>query len=244
MERYRLTLKESKERPSLEEQITVINNLRQISQLAATVGHEVRNPLATVRGLLQILLSKTMVDKEKEYYELMIGELDRANNLLGEFLTLAKAKSFRASWVNLNQVIESIYPLILADAVNAGKTLEADLGDVPDLFLDRSEIIQLILNLVRNALEATPKGKRVIIKTEALGEEVIFSVQDEGSGISQEIIREIGTPFYSTKEEGTGLGLAVCQNIANDHNAAIEIETSDQGSIFWVYFKRKSENVV
>lgn len=233
--------KENVKKADLNERITELNKLRQITELAASVGHEVRNPLATVRGLLQILSNKTSDIKEKEYHKMMIGELDRANSLLEEFLTLTRTKSFHAAWDNLNEIVNSIFPLILASAVNSGKILETEQEDIPDLYVDRCEIIQLILNLVRNALEVTPKSGKVTIKTMVNDGKVILSVQDQGDGIPPEVLKRLGTLFYSTKEGGTGIGLAVCKKIADNHKATISIETSEKGSIFWVSFDQANQ---
>lgn len=103
--------------------------------------------------------------------------------------------------------------------------------------LDEKEIRQLILNLVRNGLEAMPPKKRLKIKTYTEGDEVVLAVQDEGSGIPDELLAKLGTPFFTTKEKGTGLGLAVCYSIANRHKATIIPETGPKGTTFYVRFK-------
>ena len=236
VQRHILVTKENREKLNWEDQMTALNNLRQITELVAEIGHEVRTPLATVRGLLQILLAKTTSVKERDYYSLMIGELDRANNLLNEFLTLARTRPFQAQWDNLNQILTDIYPLILANATNCGKQLAMELTDIPDLYLDRNEIIQLILNIVRNGLEVTPKGGKVTVRTLMEENQVVLSVRDEGCGIPDEVMKKLGTPFYSTKEEGVGLGLAVCKKIADNHQAMIAIETGETGSVFLISF--------
>lgn len=103
--------------------------------------------------------------------------------------------------------------------------------------LDEKEIRQLILNLVRNALEATPPGKGVLISTRREAEDkVTLQVSDQGQGIPDEIMEKLGTPFFTTKENGTGLGLAVCYGIAERHRAAIQIETGAGGTTFLVHF--------
>jgi signal transduction histidine kinase len=111
-----------------------------------------------------------------------------------------------------------------------------EIGDIPDILLDEKEIRQLILNLVRNGLEAMLAGGRITIKTFKEGESVVLAVQDEGKEIERNVLEKMGTPFYTTKDSGTGLGLAVCYSIAARHNAAIRVETGLSGTTFFVVF--------
>ncbi len=127
---------------------------------------------------------------------------------------------------------------LTADGLITDKYIEIEPGDIPDLALDEKEIRQLILNLVRNGLEAMPPGGKLTIKTLRDNNKVILAVQDQGKGIESDVLERIGTPFFSTKDNGTGLGLAVCFSIANRHNATIKIETSHCGTTFFVVFDK------
>ncbi|HBQ26437.1 MAG TPA: PAS domain S-box protein, partial [Syntrophomonas sp.] len=111
------------------------------------------------------------------------------------------------------------------------------LEDVPDLLLDVKEIRQLIINLVRNALEATPCGGMVEILTRQENNVVLLSIKDQGNGIPDDIIEKLGTPFFSTKDNGTGLGLAICFGIIERHKARLNIDSSSFGTTFTVKFK-------
>lgn len=121
--------------------------------------------------------------------------------------------------------------------MNDYKEVKVELGEIPDLPLNEKEIRQLILNLVRNGLEAMNQGGYLLIKTFKSGEKVFLAVQDQGEGIDGDVLKKLGTPFFTTKDTGTGLGLAVCYNIAARHNASIEVETSPTGTTFYVQFK-------
>ena len=110
---------------------------------------------------------------------------------------------------------------------------------VPNLQLNRNEIRQLILNLYRNGLEAMESGKTLTIRTYMENDDVVLAIEDQGSGIKPEVLEKLGTPFFSTKDNGTGLGLGVCYGIAARHNAKIDIETSSSGTTFFVRFKNK-----
>jgi signal transduction histidine kinase len=109
---------------------------------------------------------------------------------------------------------------------------------IADLILDEKEIRQLILNLVRNGLEAISPGGVIRIRTFSEEDEVVLSVQDNGKGINPDVLEKLGTPFFTTKDTGTGLGLAVCYSIAARHNARIDIETGPEGTTFFVKFKK------
>ncbi|MDF9409255.1 PAS domain S-box protein [Pelotomaculum isophthalicicum JI] len=230
-----VTINDITERKQVEKEMARLERLNLVGEMAAGIGHEIRNPMTTVRGFLQMLSSKKENVNHK-YFGLMIEELDRANSIITEYLSIAKNKPVDLKLMNLNQLVQTLFPLIQADAINADKYIEVKLAEIPDLLLDEKEIRQLILNLVRNGLEAMSPGGKLLIKTFIDGDTVILSVQDHGSGIKTEVLEKIGTPFFTTKDTGTGLGLAVCYSIADRHNATIDIETGPSGTTFFIRF--------
>lgn len=193
--------------------------------------------MTTVRGFLQILGGKEKCIEYKKFFNLMIEELDRANFIITEFLSLANHKALDKKDQNINAVLKTLLPLMQADSMNIDKYVVVELGETPDFLMNEKEIRQLVLNLVRNGLEAMPPGGTLKIKTFTDGGEVVLSVQDQGMGIEPDVIEKIGTPFFTTKDNGTGLGLAVCYSIAARHNAIIKVETSPTGTTFFVRFK-------
>ena len=221
----------------LEKEMTRMGQMNLVGEMAASIGHEVRNPMTTVRGFLQLIQEHKSFDKYSNYIPLMISELDRANSIITKFLSISRTKTTEFARHNLNDIIESILPLVQVDAIRGDKLVTTQLGTIPDLLLDDKEILQVILNLTRNGLEAMDEAGSLIIKTSFADNEVILAIQDEGKGIEPEIIDRLGTPFFTTKEKGTGLGLAVCYGIAARHNAKINVETSPKGSTFYVKFK-------
>lgn len=208
-----------------------------IGKIASGIAHEIRNPMTTVRGFLQMLRDKEGCSRYGNYFNTMIAELDRANSIITEFLSLAKTRAADLKSQNLNLIVEKMFPLLQADAMNAGKYINLELGDIPDLLLDEKEIRQLILNLACNGLEAMPSGGILTLTTFTKGEEVVLAIRDQGEGVNPEIIEKLGTPFLTTKDNGTGLGLAICFGIAARHNASIEVKTGSTGSTFMVHFK-------
>lgn len=232
-----LSINDITELKQMEKELFRLDQLNLVGEMAAGMGHEIRNPLTAVRGFLQILGSKKNLKDYGEYFDIMISELDRMNSIISEFLTLAKNKLVVLKPLNLNNIVSSIYPLINADAAVTDKAVSLELGAVPDLLLDENEIRQLILNLSRNGLEAMLPGGLLTIATWQDSSGVILAVHDQGQEISAGVLDKMGTPFFTTKEKGTGLGLAVCHSIASRHNASLKIETGHRGTTFFACFK-------
>jgi len=227
------------ERKQMEKDLARLERLNLIGEMAAGIAHEIRNPMTTVRGFLQVFQTKDEFSQFREYLELMIKELDGANAIISEYLYLAKDKVVDVEKLNLNAIIEAMLPLMQADALNAEKYVSLELTELPDLFVNDKDIRQLILNLVRNGLEAMSPGGNLTIKTFTDDEEIVLAVQDQGTGIAPEVLEKLGIPFFTTKDQGTGLGLAVCYSIAARYNAVIKVDTSPAGTTFFVRFKRQ-----
>lgn len=225
------------ERKKVEKEMERLEQLHLVGEMAASIGHEIRNPMTTVRGFLQLYRIKKELEQYKEYFDLMIEELDRANSIITEYLSMARNKAVDLKAHNLNTIVEKLLPLIMADAMNSNKNVETELGIIPDVLLDEKEIRQIILNLVHNGLEAMSNGGKVTIRTYIDDEEVVLSVQDQGKGIEPDVLEKIGHPFFTTKVNGTGLGLSVCYGIAARHNATVKVATGNQGTTFFVRFK-------
>ncbi len=236
MECLLTTINDITEYNQLEEKLAHLNKLRLIGEMAAGIGHEIRNPMTTVRGFLQMLGSQEDSSKNKKYYDLMIEELDRANTIITEYLTLAKMKTIIKKDLNLNDIIDAILPLIITNASNNDIYIEVEQNQIPNLLLDEKEIHQIILNLVSNGLEAMTPGGRLKISTYMKNREIVLAVQNQGPEIPSDILAKLGTPFFTTKDIGTGLGLAICYSIADRHNAVIKVETNPNQTTFFVVF--------
>lgn len=223
-------------------EVTRLDRLETIGQMAAAISHEVRNPLTVVKGFLQMFTTKTKYLEENEYLQLMISELDRANSIITNFLSVSRTKKLKLEKLNLNQIIDYIYPLIYADALKGEKDILLDLNPIPDSFFDKEEIKQLVLNLARNGLEAMAAGGCLTISTVVRDNNVVLSIKDQGCGLSQDVLEHMGTPFLTTKENGTGLGLAVCYGIVSKYGGNIDVETSSKGTTFHVKFPTKNND--
>lgn len=220
----------------IEKQLARMDRLNVIGEMAAGLAHEIRNPMTTVRGFLQMIGKKEPNSPYASFYTLMIEELDRTNAIITEFLSLAKNKTVNLKASNLNAILEAIAPLIQANANLSNMSLNLKLQEIPNVLIDDKEIRQLILNLVRNALDAMTANGVVTISTCHAQDSVILTIKDQGQGIEPKILENIGMPFLTTRDSGTGLGLAVCYSIAARHNAKISVQTGPAGTEFAIQF--------
>jgi PAS domain S-box-containing protein len=235
------TINDITERVQMLNEMARFDRLNLVGEMAASIAHEVRNPLTTVRGFLQLFQRKEDLAAQRPHIGIMIEELDRANSIVTEFLSLAKNKRIELVSHSLNAIITKLYPLLQADALASGKTIDLQLEEVPNFLLDENEIRQCILNLVRNGLEAVPVKGLVLIRTWAEADAVILAVQDNGAGIPPEVMAKFGTPFLTTKDKGTGLGIPICYRIAERHHAKIEINTGAKGTTFLLKFSQNTK---
>jgi signal transduction histidine kinase len=213
----------------LEKEMSRLDRLNLIGEMAAGIAHEIRNPMTTVQGFLQ--LSRNNSDNlSTEIIDLMLDELKRANSIITEFLNLAKNKVSVKKKQNLNSILEALSPLIQAEAFRSSKHVKLDLNQCPDIFIDQKEIRQLILNIALNGLDAMSSNGKLTIRT-------YTEIKDKGQGISPDVLQKFATPFFTTKETGTGLGLAICYSVAKRHHAEIDITTGDEGTIFSIRFQ-------
>lgn len=226
-------------RRALEQDVSRLDRLNTVGQMAASVAHEIRNPMTTISGYLQIFANKQEFTKYRDQIHLLLDELNRANTIIKEYLSLSQDKATDLKLGKLNGMIQSILPLIQADAIAANKEIKPFLQEIPDVYVDENEIRQLILNLVRNGLEAMEAGKTLFISTFAAenNKEAVLAIRDQGTGIPSHILDNLGQPFLTTKDTGTGLGLAVCHRIVNRHQARMEVETGSTGTTFYIHFK-------
>jgi len=223
-------------RNKLEQMTSRFECMNMVGSMAATVAHEIRNPMTTIRGYLQLLEKKEGYLADKEKFKLMIEEIDRANTIIGEYLAMSHERAIHFEICSLNHIIETLFPLIQVNATASKICTSLDLTAIPELLLDENEIRQLLLNLVRNSIEAMPSGGNLTIGTFLEDSNAILSISDQGSGIPSQVLENLGTPFITTKDTGTGLGLPICYQIAHRHNAIIKINTSDEGTTFFIYF--------
>lgn len=211
-----------------------------VGQMAASITHEIRNPMAVIRGFMQLMKEQDL-DKvtETEYYTLIMEELDRANDMISDFLSLSQTRIVKKEFHQLNDIIHTLHPLIQSDANLYDHSIKLDLeSSLKPILLNDKEIKQLILNVVRNGIEAMDPGGTMYIKTKEVDGKVVLIIKDNGSGIPQDKMELLFDPFFTLKERGTGLGLSVCKSICEEHGAKIRVDSIEGlGTSFTITFQ-------
>ncbi|MBI1628295.1 ATP-binding protein [Bacillus safensis] len=205
-------------------------------QIAAGIAHEVRNPLTSVNGFLQLM--KTQYPERTDYFDIIFSEIKRIDFVLSELLVLAKPQSVHFQEVQLHGLLEQVITLLKTNAVLANIDLKQPFKkqDAGAILADANQMKQLFINLIKNAIEAMPEGGSIYISTEKVMNEWKITIQDEGKGMSEEDIQKIYDPFFSTKTEGTGLGLTICAAILKDHHGRMDVVSElGKGTAFHIY---------
>ncbi|MBU8905299.1 PAS domain-containing protein [Desertibacillus haloalkaliphilus] len=218
-------LRDVSERKKYEELMSKSEKLSLVGQLAAGVAHEVRNPLTSIKGFVQIFqASKSYND---EFARIILDELDRVESIIYEFLTLAKPNQEMVfKKLDLKLLLEQVVTLLDTQAMFRDHQIFTDFDELPFVECEENQLKQVFVNIIQNALEAMSSKGAVYIKLKRHSEETIsIDITDTGRGMSDERIRQLGEPFYSNKEKGTGLGLMVCFKIIEHHNGNIHFSS-------------------
>jgi signal transduction histidine kinase len=236
IERLKDQLDENKR---LQEQARHMEKLALAGEIAAGIAHEIRNPLTVVQGYLQLMSTKCQKRcNNEESYDLLIDEIKRANHIISDFLRFSRPDKPKKAMTDLNEIIEDTVSLVYGEALRRSvKLFVYPAPDLPKLRLDRDQMIQVFLNLFRNAVQAMPNGGTISVYTEIRKEYIVAKIIDSGVGMQPEVSEKIFSPFFTTKEEGTGLGLAITQSIIFSHRGNITVETiPSQGTEFTLTF--------
>lgn len=214
------------ERKRAEELLRTSEKLSMAGELAAGVAHEIRNPLTSIRGFVQLLQRKAD-SSQSRYLDIMLSEMDRINLIVNEFLMLSKPQAVRFERKSLNEMLNKVVMLLETQANLNNVSIVADLGQEERYILcEENQMKQVFVNLLKNGIEAMPNGgllRLELRKCEA--DKVKIRFEDHGSGISPELLQKLGQPFYTTKEKGTGLGLMVSFKIIETHNGTIQFKS-------------------
>jgi len=205
-----------------------------IGEAAAYVSHEIKNPLMVIGGLARQVENKENDPPLKEKLHIIQTEVQRLENFLGDLRDFTRPATPVMQKININEVIHEVDALMKEEAKNRGvKLLERLDPHLPPLQADPNQMKQVLLNLVKNALEAMDSGGRVVLTSGAEDNQVWFSVEDTGGGMPPEVLEKIFNPFFTTKKKGTGLGLAVIHKIVADHHGSVSVQSlPDQGTTF------------
>lgn len=199
-----------------------------LGQLAAGAVHEIKNPLTTINGFLQLLQKDLKGTPKEEYLRIMLDELKHINRLITEFLQLAKPGYSKRTGCNINQLVKEIFMLVKSEALiyNIDINLQTD-DDIPNIYADGEQLKQVILNIIKNAFDALSPGEKIFIQTSWSKHEGIINIliRDTGSGMDRETISSMFDPFFTTKESGTGLGMFISKKIIDNHGGRIEVKS-------------------
>ncbi len=219
------------------EQLRRADRLAAMGELSAGLAHEIRNPLGSLEGAMQIIQRPNVPDETKaEFGEMAQRELDRLKKIVNQFLDFARPPDPRPLATDPNMLLESVAKLVAETAKMKGVQIRfAGAADMPEIMVDAEQIRQVLLNLVLNAIQAMPDGGDIVLRVVRDRDSVSLDVVDQGSGISQEQVERIFDPFFTTRQEGTGLGLSIAARIISQHGGQIEPRHNpDRGMTFSV----------
>lgn len=211
-----------------------------LDEMATGLAHEIRNPLGSIKGAAQFLRSDAEGAESGKLLDVIIEEVDRLNGVVSQFLNYAKPYRLNLKKQDVNAIIEKVVSIIRTGNASEQIKLETDLyPGLPPVDVDAEQMIQVILNIAFNAIEAMPEGGTLVFRTSRIegekGEAVGIAIRDTGKGIRKEEMVNIFKPFFTTKERGIGLGLAICQRIVKNHGGYIRAKSiPGQGSIFYI----------
>jgi len=220
-----------------EEHLRRADRLSALGELSAGMAHEIRNPLGSIKGAVEILKDDYTVDDARyEFIQILLKETDRLNRIVQEFLEFAKSKQPDFQQTDLNEALESVLTLTSQEARKAGISVRKQLDPaIGKRSLDAGMLKQAFLNLVLNALQAMPEGGELTVKSGIRNEMIEVMIRDTGSGISEENRKKLFSPFFTTRKQGTGLGLAITYRIIEKHRGTIDVVSEPgQGATFTV----------
>lgn len=211
-----------------------LDHMTSASQIAAGIAHEIKNPLTSIKGFIHLMIKKDKQNFKEDYLSIMLTEVERIELLTNQFCMLARPlETVNYTNFDLMQVTLDIVTLVKRHAEEKGVNLDFVLpkqeGNNKSLFFihgNVNQIKQILINILRNAIEATGAGGHVNISLLREKKMINIRISDDGEGMSSDAIKKLGTPFYTTKESGTGLGLLVCFEIIRQHTGVVDIEST------------------
>ena len=212
---------------TMAKQMVRAEQLAALGELAAGLTHEIKNPLAGVTAALEVLNSEGD-DQNREVYDQMLRELRRVTLTVDGLLRLARPQPPQRVDTDMARVVREVASLFAARVRRQGITLDVEIAEsLPTLPLDGGLMVQLLVNLLTNSMQATERGGsiKVLLASFPMHDGVVLAVSDTGRGIEQEKLERVFDPFFTTKEEGTGLGLAICRQIVEQHSGTISMES-------------------
>ncbi len=224
---------------SLRDASTQREKLASYGHIAAGIAHEVKNPLSGIRGAAELIEQRAEDDRTRRTAGLIVREVDRISALVDELMVFAKGEQLDRKLANLHRVLDQVLELVAAEPLAEKVHIERVYDpSIPELMADESRLTQIFLNLARNALQAMgSEGGTLVVRTRVsvdhrlpgvdgrLLPAVVIEFCDDGPGISPDDVKRLATPFFTTKQKGTGLGLAVARHWASEHGGTLDVRS-------------------
>ena len=214
------------------ENMTKTNGLAQVGKFAATVAHEIKNPLVSIGGFTS-KLGKYISDEKGLYYlKIVTSEIDRLDRIVSDILGFTRQNSLKLSNENLNKVVLDCLDL-LKDKIKLNQ-INVELGlshNLPTVYVDTKKMKQVIINVLENAVQSVEMEGKIFIKTFVESNRVKITFLDNGQGFDERVKDKLFEPFFTTKDHGTGLGLSICRQIMLEHNGSIDIQNTGEGAL-------------
>lgn len=225
---------------SLRDTLAQREKLASYGHIATGIAHEVKNPLSGIRGAAELLELRASDERSERTANLIVREVDRISSLVDELMVFAKGEALAPEEINLHQVLDEVLELVGSDPLSQQVAFERAYDpSIPELMADPNRLTQVFLNLARNALQAlSPNGGTLIVRTRVSVDHrvpggdgrmlpaVIIEFRDDGPGISPEDLGRLATPFFTTKSDGTGLGLAVARHWISQHGGTLDVKST------------------
>ncbi|WP_174613429.1 ATP-binding protein [Virgibacillus ihumii] len=224
-------VKDITDKKEAEEMMVRSEKMSVAGQLAAGIAHEIRNPLTSLKGFLQLI--QAGVNRKEEYYKIMIDEIEKMETITSELLFISKPLTDNKRVESVVSMVEDVITLLKPQAGLKNIEVACSIPDDYSVFCDRSQIKQVLINLVKNAIEAMEEPGKIHIHAAVQDEQLAVEVIDQGVGVPEELIHKLGEPFFTTKQNGTGLGIMIIRQILEKHDGELEIQQNEsKGSTF------------
>ncbi len=222
----------TQEQINLKEKLAQSERLSSLGGMVAGISHEIRNPLGIIRSSAELLKKKVaQFDPSNSIPDIIVEESSRLNLIITDFLNFAKPRSPHRAACQLADILEKNIVFITPQIQDQGYIIVKNFANhLPEILADSDLLYQAFLNIFMNAIQAMPEGGKIQTGIQSTGSIVTVSIEDEGSGVPQDVIERIWDPFFTTKEKGTGLGLGIVKNIIESHNGSIRVENRKEGS--------------
>ncbi len=240
-----LTLTNITQKKIIEQQLYHADKLSSIGQLAASVAHEIKNPLASIKTLGQLLQEETEAeDSRREYIDVIVDEVNRLNGVVEQLLKYARPEGSSFREVGFAEVIQPVLALVNHESERQRVEISAEYDSDLQVFVDSEKIKQVFINLIFNGIQAMPEGGKIVLRAfkEVESPWAVFEVEDSGAGMPQKVLERVFEPFFTTRQRGTGLGLAIVKKIVDLHGGKIEVSSeASRGTRFRFFLPSKQE---